>query len=130
MVSEPTAFLTHALCTSANSAEADLILEKPSPFTLTPADITEEAIGSLVTKYEATDVLPPPEDYVSVSDQATAGGGDANTHYDHGALLTIPSGTSGKSIRRRSMSWSDPETYRFSADGNWTWRTGITNQLG
>jgi len=50
MIPEPAAFLTHALSTTANSAEADLILEKPSPFALTPSEITEEAIGSLVTK--------------------------------------------------------------------------------
>ena len=92
MVPEPAAFLTYAIAQAAHNAEADLLLEKPDPFTLTPSEITEEAISHLVTKYQATDVLPPPEDYITVADQAKAGGGDENTNYDHGALISIPSG--------------------------------------
>jgi hypothetical protein len=45
-----------------------LLLEKPTPFAHTPADIQETNIGNLIQKYQATDVLPPPEDYVTISD--------------------------------------------------------------
>jgi hypothetical protein len=63
MIPEPAAFITYMIMKAANNAEIDLLLEKPDPFTLTPSEITEEAISHLITKYQATDVLPPPDDY-------------------------------------------------------------------
>jgi hypothetical protein len=92
MIPEPAAFLTHVLSTTANGLEANLLLEKPTPFDKTPDEIGVESVGTLIAKYQATDVLPPPEDYITVSDQAKFGGGDSNTNYDHGAILSIPSG--------------------------------------
>jgi hypothetical protein len=36
MIPEPAAFLTHVLSTTANGLEANLLLEKPTPFDKTP----------------------------------------------------------------------------------------------
>ncbi|KAG8805585.1 hypothetical protein FRC17_005445 [Serendipita sp. 399] len=141
MIPEPAAFLTYALSTTVNSAEAGLLLEKPSPFELKPADITEEAIGPLIAKYQALDVLPPPEDYITVSDQAKVGGGDVNTNYDHGAIISIPAGyqaiyatvSSVKNIWEKANVCLDimvgGETVRFGDLGLDSWGTSLLNNV-
>ncbi|KAK4121596.1 hypothetical protein N657DRAFT_692120 [Parathielavia appendiculata] len=61
------------------SKEAFILAEKPMEFALDPSEVSTTAIGRLVTRYQATDVLPPPEDFIVVSDQAkAAAGGDSS----------------------------------------------------
>lgn len=140
MVPEPGAFVTQILAQAAEGADNGVLAEKPIPFSLNPADIRVTAIGSLVTRYQATDVLPPPEDFVTVSDQASAGGGDKNTNYDHGALISIPSGYEAvyATVSVVGNVWDDKsnldvsvgsETNRFNNPGSQSWSTSIINHV-
>ncbi|OKL59578.1 hypothetical protein UA08_05230 [Talaromyces atroroseus] len=138
MIPEPAAFLTYAIAEGANNAEPGLLLEKPMPFTLKPADISASNIGNLTLKYQATDVLPPPEDFVTISDQAKVGGGESNVYYEHGAILSIPSGYEAVwgTVSALRNAWAKKcvidaqvgsETHRFGYDGVWSWGTSLVN---
>jgi hypothetical protein len=65
MVPEPGAFLIQTMTQAAAQAPT---LEKPPSFSLRPIDINESIYGYWVNKYRATDVKPPPPDYLTVSD--------------------------------------------------------------
>lgn len=89
MVPEPAAFLISALQSShANAVE----LEKPTPFTLRPDQITESNYHSWVQMYGATDVQPPPEMYKTKAMDFKAGGGESGTNYNHSGQLQIDEG--------------------------------------
>ncbi|KAK4108839.1 carbohydrate-binding module family 12 protein [Canariomyces notabilis] len=138
MVPEPAAFLTYAVAEAATNTESGLLLEKPSTFALRPADINENNIGNLILMYQATDVLPPPEDYLTISDQSKFGGGDPSTSYSHGAILSVPSGYEAV-WGTISIVWSTwkqeavidaqvgSETHRFENNGRWSWGTSLAN---
>jgi hypothetical protein len=140
MIPEPAAFLTYAIAEAANNAESDLLLEKPTPFTSKPADIRESNVGNLILKYQATDVLPPPDDYVTISDQAKFGDGDSNTNYSHGAIISIPSGYEAiwGTVSTVWRIWENKdvcidvqvgsETHRFENNGEWSWPTNLINK--
>ena len=139
MVPEPAAFLTHLLTETAKRAEANVILEKPDAFDKNPGDIEVESIGSLITKYQATDVLPPPEDFVTISDQAKFGGGDDNANYNHGATLSIPSGYQAV-YATISLAYNVWDGKHYSVDlmvggettrlqGGNVWATSVANNL-
>lgn len=139
MIPEPAAFLTHSIEQSALNAESALLLEKPAPFTLTPSQITESMIGNLITKYQATDVQPPPEDYITLSDQTKVGGGDSNQDYNHGAIISLPTGYEAiwATASRVLNGWTKGaacidfavgcETHRFMDGGSWVWGTSLLN---
>ncbi|PVH68884.1 hypothetical protein DL98DRAFT_599137 [Cadophora sp. DSE1049] len=141
MIPEPAAFLIYAITETANNAESGLLLEKPSPFTFAPSEIEEEMIGNLITQYQATDVLPPPDDYITITDQTKIGGGDPNVNYDHAAALSIPSGYEAIygtisnlcNVWKKDGSTIDAmvgsETHRFDVvKGDWTWGTSLLNR--
>jgi hypothetical protein len=139
MIPEPAAFVTYAIAEAANNVESSQLIEKPVPFRYRPCDITEANIGNLTLSYQATDVLPPPEDYVTVSDQNKFGGGDSTVNYDHGALLSIPTGYEAiwGTVSALWNNWAGEvnidvhigsETHRFKDDGDWAWGTHLTNR--
>ncbi|MCI0423232.1 MAG: hypothetical protein L0312_29080, partial [Acidobacteria bacterium] len=80
MVPEPAAFLISAL-QSAHASAVDL--QKPTPFTLRPDQITETNYHSWVQQYGATDVQPPPEIYKTKSLDFKAGSNDPTPDYNH-----------------------------------------------
>jgi hypothetical protein len=89
MVPEPAAFLISAL----QSAHANALeLEKPTPFTLRPDQITETNYHSWVQQYGATDVQPPPEMYKTKAFDFKAGGGESGTNYNHSGQLQVDEG--------------------------------------
>ena len=89
MVPEPAAFLIETLQSAhANSLE----LEKPTPFTLRPDQITEYNYHTWVQIYGATDVEPVPEMYITKSLDFKAGGGDDKTDYTHSGQVQITEG--------------------------------------
>lgn len=91
MVPEPAAFLITALQSAHASA---LELEKPTPFTLHPDQITEINYHSWVQQYGATDIQPPPEMYKtkSLDFKAGAGSGDSSIDYNHSGQLQVDEG--------------------------------------
>lgn len=89
MVPEPAAFLISALQNAhANAVE----LQKPTPFTLRPDQISETNYHSWVKEYGATDVQPPPEIYKTKAFDFKAGGGESGTNYNHSGQLQIEEG--------------------------------------
>lgn len=89
MVPEPAAFLIAAL----QSAHANALeLEKPTPFTLRPDQITESNYHDWVQRYGATGVEAPPEMYKTKSLDFNAGGGDEKTDYTHSGQIQIDEG--------------------------------------
>ncbi|MDX1501174.1 MAG: hypothetical protein R3325_02345 [Thermoanaerobaculia bacterium] len=89
MVPEPASLLIHLL--EGEHAEV-LDITKPPEFTLTPQQVTEANYGAWVRRYGATDVEPPPDVYLTVAHDYSAGGGDDKTDYNHSSQLTIPEG--------------------------------------
>lgn len=83
MIPEPGAYLTEIMTPQA----PDLV--KPPPFTLEPSQITEENYGYWVMTYEATDVRPPPPDYITLSDGFGQGGLGKLDSANHTGTITI-----------------------------------------
>ncbi len=86
---EPAAFVIEALKRGhANAVE----LEKPMRFPLRPDQITEFNYQTWLNEYGATDIVPPPEPYLTKTLDYAAGGGDESTDYNHSAQITIDDG--------------------------------------
>ena len=135
MVPEPAAFLISAL----QSAHASTLeLEKPTPFTLRPDQITEANYHSWVQQYGATDVQPPPEIYKTKSLDFKAGGGESNKNYQHSAQIPIDEGyravhgtvTALKNIWENSATVDvvlGTRTHRFPL-GEWVWSAALAEE--
>ncbi|KAG5288477.1 glycoside hydrolase family protein, putative [Histoplasma capsulatum G186AR] len=92
MVPEPAAWVIN---TMTKAAETKTMLEKPQKFDLEPSQISEEGednYGHWVKVYEATDVGPPPADYITATDQINKGDGKPEQDYQHTGQITIESG--------------------------------------
>jgi len=86
---EPAAFLIESLKRGHASA---VELEKPMRFSLRPDQITEYNYQTWLNEYGATDIVPPPEPYLTKTLDYAAGGGDEGTDYNHSAQITIDDG--------------------------------------
>lgn len=138
MVPEPAAFLIDAL----QSVHASAVeLQKPTPFTLRPDEITETNYHSWVKEYSATDVTPPPEMYITKSDNFKAGGGDSNTNYNNSGQIQIDEGykavfgTVALVFNIWDISCScdvslGSFTNRFTNFSGWVWTTGLSGETG
>ncbi|MCD9098023.1 hypothetical protein LU699_13230 [Luteimonas fraxinea] len=89
MVPEPAAFLIKAMQKSHDSI---VELDKPEPFTLTPAQVDESNYGTWVKAYGATDILPPPELYRFKSADFKANDEDPPTMLNHSGQIAIDEG--------------------------------------
>ncbi|PKS08535.1 hypothetical protein jhhlp_004921 [Lomentospora prolificans] len=89
MIPEPGAYTIHTMVEAADQAAA---LVKPTQFPLTPTDITEFNYAFWVKKYEATDVKPPPPDYITVSDGFAKGDMKVENDAYHTARIAIDKG--------------------------------------
>ncbi|PZV19511.1 MAG: hypothetical protein DCF20_00400 [Pseudanabaena sp.] len=89
MLPEPGAFLIAALQSTHTSAIA---IEKPTPFTLRPDQITEMNYHNWVQQYGATDVQPPPDLYKTKSMNFKLGPADSNTSLSHSAETQVDEG--------------------------------------
>lgn len=136
MVPEPAAFLILAL-QSAHAAAVEL--EKPTPFTLRPDQITETNYHSWVQQYGATDVQPPPEMYKTKSIDFKAGGGDDKTDYNHSAQVQIDEGYKAiyGTVACVTNIWDDSysidvalgsRAHRLNKDTGWVWSTSLTEE--
>lgn len=136
MVPEPAAFLISAL----QSAHASAIeLQKPTPFTLRPDQITETNYHSWVQQYGATDVQPPPEMYKTKSLDFKAGGGDDKTNYNHSGQIQVDEGYKAVhgtvGIVRNIWDISNTidvvlgsRTHRFSEGSSWVWSVALAEE--
>ncbi|KAF0192705.1 MAG: hypothetical protein FD165_475 [Gammaproteobacteria bacterium] len=73
MIPEPAAFLLYA---TGSQPKVGAGLVKPSPFTLTPADISEWNYAHYVKLYQAAGVGPPPLPYTTASKALEGKGGE------------------------------------------------------
>lgn len=90
MVPEPAAFVMEAMTRSAEDAGADLV--KPIPITFTAKAVTRDSYRTYALRYGATDVAPPPEDYVTRTDHIAKVKGDGSTEHAHSGAIQIPKG--------------------------------------
>lgn len=137
MVPEPASFLVATL----NRAHAStLTVSKPAEFTLQPGEVNESNYGYWVRLYRATDVVPPPEQYKTVSLDFKAGGGDDKTNYNHSGQLTIDEGYRAVwgTVGAVSNVWDNTatvdvvlgqRTHRMG-DSDWMWATSLSDEQG
>lgn len=136
MIPEPAAFLISVL----QSAHASAIeLEKPTPFTLRPDQISESNYHSWVHQYGATDVLPPPEIYKTKSLDYKAGSNERTPDYNHAAQISIDDGYKAvqASVGRTAMIWDSTwvvdvvlgnRAHRFDNNTGWIWSTSLDEE--
>jgi hypothetical protein len=138
MVPEPAAFYIAALKMAQASASS---LEKPADFTLRPEDITEQNYGYWVRLYQASDVTPPPELYITKAFDFKAGGGDDNTDYNQSGQITIDEGYQAiqGSVGRVVNTWGDGDlvdavlgrrSHRYAHNSPWVWITALDGEVG
>lgn len=136
MIPEPGAYLVDALQEAHNAA---MEVEKPIEFTLEPDEIEEDEIQFWIQEYNATDIEPPPEIYITQSFDYSIGGGDDKTDYNHSGQVQIPDGYQAisASVARVANIWDDDWTvdmavgsrvYRFDGNTGWVWSTSLTNE--
>ncbi|MEM7272403.1 MAG: hypothetical protein AAF547_04920, partial [Actinomycetota bacterium] len=138
MVPEPAAALIHALAETPPTVD----VVKPEEFTLTPSQVNEYNYGTWVKKYRATDVVPPPDLYTTVSLDYSAGGGDREADYNHSSQVGIPAGykavhgTVGLTVN----TW-DPNTWsvdvvlgrrsdKMNSGSPSVWQTSLSDERG
>ncbi|WP_405982889.1 hypothetical protein [Streptomyces sp. NBC_00158] len=136
MIPEPAAFLIHTLQSAHGSA---VHVDKPPAFTLKAHKITETNYHYWVQQYKATDVVPPPERYLTKSFDFKAGGGDSRTNYNHSGQITIDEGYEAfqGSVAYICNIWEGKHfldvavgrrTHRFAPADNWVWITMLDGE--
>jgi hypothetical protein len=138
MVPEPAAFLIEVYKQAHNQAIA---LQKPTPMTLQANQISEYNYHALVLAYAATDVVPPPEPYITKTFDYSAGGGDDKTDYNQSGQIAIDEGYQGiqASVSVVTNIWDDDwsvdfaigrTTHRFEDGGSWTLTASLASEVG
>ncbi|MBF6134713.1 hypothetical protein IU501_17090 [Nocardia otitidiscaviarum] len=135
MVPEPAAFL---IATMRQAHTAETTIEKPPPFTLTPAQLSESNYAYWVRQTGATGVTPPPELYRTKSATFKAGGGEEKQNYNHAGQLTVDEGYRAVygSVGALKNIWKTDattdvvlgrRTHRFGL-GDWLWTTTLDDE--
>ncbi|KKZ58596.1 hypothetical protein EMCG_05492 [[Emmonsia] crescens] len=141
MVPEPAAWVIN---TMTKAAENRTMLEQPQKFALEPSQIAEqgeENYGHWVKMYEATDVEPPPADYITVTDQINKGDGKPGQDYQHSGQITIDSGyqavqaSVGCTINYWEANWVvdvivGNTAYRFTEGSSFICTLALDNERG
>ena len=136
MIPEPASFIMEAM--SAVGAQATTVA-KPAEFHLTPHAISYDNYHYWVLQYQATDVVPPPEDFIVKTDAVNKSGGNGHTNYNHSGQIAIDAGyeafegTVTRLYVGRDNSWSvdvslGNSTHRFSNGTHWSWTTPLGHQ--
>lgn len=138
MVPEPAAFLISSMKGEhANAIE----IEKPPAFTLRPDQIYESNYHTWVKNYGATDVVSPPELYVTKSLDHHAGAEKENIRFSHSGQLAIDDGYRAvhATVGCVRTIWEDEaivdivigqRSHRFSEGSPWVWSTSMENETG
>lgn len=138
MVPEPAAWLIN---TMTKAADSRLMLEKPTRFYLQPDQISESNYGYWVSLYEATDVKPPPPDYITVTDHIDKGDGKSGQNYQHSGQIVVESGFQAIYAKCASTftHWDKKvtvdvligsTTHRFTNDSDWAYGIPLDNERG
>lgn len=135
MVPEPAAFLIAAMNTAHTSA---VTLTKPTAFSLEPVQITEDNYRYWVWVYQAKDVTPPPEIFITKSADFKAGGGNKKTNYNHSGQITIDEGYRAVfgTVGKVGNIWEDDAVFdvvlgqraQRMAHANWLWTTTLDDE--
>ncbi|WP_226663238.1 hypothetical protein [Microbulbifer aggregans] len=138
MVPEPAAFLITAM---QNAHANALELEKPTPFTLRPDQIHESNYTGWVQQYGATDVVPPPELYLTKSHDHNANSENEDVEFSHSAQIAIDDGYSAihATVGCVRTIWDKKaivdvivgsQAHRFLEDNGWVWSTSLNDETG
>jgi hypothetical protein len=89
MVPEPAAFYIWSLQQATTQAGA---IPVPPPFTISPAEITEANYRPLIVQFDAKDVPPPPEPFVTVSIHKSGGPNPDTGPFVGSEVAQLPAG--------------------------------------
>ncbi len=89
MLPEPAALLMEAFRSRRSAA---LELEKPPAFDITPRQLNADNYQTYVSRYGATDVVPPPQPYVTESYDFNTGGEDKDQEFTNSTRVQVPAG--------------------------------------
>ncbi|MCP5074196.1 MAG: hypothetical protein GY947_13020 [Rhodobacteraceae bacterium] len=138
MVPEPAAFLI----SSMKGAHANAVeIEKPTAFTTRPDQILEATYYGFIQQYGATDVEPPPEQYLTKTMDHNANAEDEDVEFTHSAQIAIDDGYRAihASVGCVRTIWDDDaivdvimgsRSHRFSEGNSWIWNTSLDNETG
>jgi hypothetical protein len=139
MVPEPAAFL---IATMNNAHSSALTVTKPTPFTITPDQISESNYGYYVTQYGATDVAAPPELYKTAAANYQGGPGEnADVSFVSSGQITIDAGYRAiwASVETTGNVWEagastdvllGGRSHRFENNASWLWSTSLDSEQG
>lgn len=136
MVPEPAAMLMEAFRTRRT---ASLELEKPAAFEITPRQLTPDNYQTYVREYLATDVVPPPQPYVTSAYDYNTGGEDVDQEFTNSTRIEVPAGYRAirATVGQVVTVWDDwavdvvigQRAHRFSGGGS-VWSTSLDEETG
>jgi hypothetical protein len=136
MIPEPAAFLLEAFQQKRTSA---LEIQKPTPFEITPDQLTEDNYQGYLIMYQATDIRPAPEEFMTETYDFNTGGEDEDQEFTNSTRIKIPEGYCAirASVGAVVAVWDDwsvdvvigQKSHRF-ADGNWVWFGDLDKETG
>ena len=137
LIPEPGALLLEAFRTRRSAA---LELEKPPSFDITPSDLTEDNYETFVSLYEATDVTPPPEPFVTESYDFNTGGEDKDQEFTNSTRIQVPDGYQAirATVGQVVAVWDDwrvsvvigQRSHQFRSGQPWVWSTALDEESG
>jgi hypothetical protein len=136
MVPEPGAFL---LASFQQHHDTAVELEKPAPFDIQPANLSEDNYQFYVALYGATDVKPPPEPFVTETYDFNTGGEDEDQEFTNSTRIAIPDGYAAVrgTVGQVVSVWDDwavdvvlgQRAHRFNG-GGWVWSSSLDEETG
>lgn len=137
MIPEPGAFLLESFRQRHSAA---IELEKPAEFTIKPDQLTEDNYQTYVTLYQATDVKPPPEPFVTESYDFNTGGEDKDQEFTNSTRIAVPDGYQAVRATVGAVvavwdNWSvdvivGQRSHRFQSGSSWVWSTSLDEETG
>lgn len=137
MIPEPGAFLLESFRQRHNAA---IELEKPAEFTIKPDQLNEDNYQTYVTLYQATDVKPPPEPFVTESYDFNTGGEDKDQEFTNSTRIAVPDGYQAVRATVGAVvavwdNWSvdvviGQRSHRFEGGYIWVWSTSLDEETG
>ncbi|KAB8339245.1 hypothetical protein FH972_022179 [Carpinus fangiana] len=141
MIPEPAAWIVGSLRKKAAQASMTTLV-KPLPFGLQPFQLVDSTYQSWVSLYQATDVNPPPDYFVTKVDNVNKGGGGPKADYVHSGTISVPAGYEAvyASVSFVGTVWDTKKylvdvnigraVHRFSATDSQQWGTNLSNEVG
>lgn len=121
IVPEPACFLIHS---ARKKIEDQLsVANKPPAFTYLPVDITEANYLSIAQQYGATNLDPPPLEFIQISKAYDEKAPDGNAKISKSEVLSIPDGY-------EAINYYASYSYRYSTGSNYSFYLNVGGHNG